>query len=286
MTNLLAIVGPTASGKSDLAMKVAEQLRGEIICADSRTIYRGMNIGTAKPTAADQAKVPHHLLDIIDPDQSYSAAEFKREANRIIREIEARGRLPILCGGTGLYLYAVLYDYQFPAGPDNRLRQRLQKLSIDQLVDELEQIDPEAASSIDLRNPRRVIRAIETAGQPRQQGHLRAGATIVGLWPNPDQLDQNIDQRTQAMLAGGLEREVSNLLEHYGPELEVLRSPGYIEIAELIAGKIDQPEAERLIKLHTRQLAKRQQTWFKRNQDIKWFQEPNEAYAATIGDRL
>lgn len=279
MIKLLAIVGPTASGKSALAMEVAQAFNGEIICADSRTIYRGMNIGTAKPTAADQALVPHHLLDIAWPDQSYTAAEFKLAANRLIAEIQARGRLPILCGGTGLYLYAVLYDYQFPAGPDNELRQRLQKLSIDQLISRLEQVNPEAASSIDLRNPRRVIRAIETDGQPRQQSRLRGGSRLIGLRPDPAQLNRHIEARTKQMVAAGLAAEVKDLIDRFGADLEAFRSPGYAEMIDYLDGRIDLSEAERLIELHTRQLAKRQLTWFKRNQEIEWFEDPDRANA-------
>jgi tRNA dimethylallyltransferase len=207
---LIAIIGPTASGKTALGLDVAERYGGEIICADSRTIYRGMNIGTAKPTAEEQKRVRHHLLDIRNPDETYSAAEFKRDAQATIADIRSRGKLPIIVGGTGLYVWAVLYDYQFPAGASNQLRRQLQTWPIEKLVRRLIEVDPERAGEIDLMNPRRVIRAIETAGQPRSsQAQLLAGSLLVGLNPDMEKLEDRILARVEAMMMNGLIVEVA-----------------------------------------------------------------------------
>lgn len=285
MNRLLAIVGPTASGKSDLAMCVARQFGGEIICADSRTIYCGMDIGTAKPNKADQAEVPHHLLDLINPGETFSAADFKTRAFKAISQIEARGNLPILVGGSGLYTYAVLYDYQFPAGANNHLRQQLQQLSIDQLVERLQALDPETAATIDLKNPRRVVRAIETAGQSKASHKLRPDTVLVGLRPDQAALDVRIANRTEAMIKDGLITETKQLINQYGLDLEALKSPGYLEASQFIAGEIKEGEVKDLINLHTRQLTKRQITWFKRNPDIQWY-ESNEAAGEFISQQL
>ncbi len=283
MTKLVAIVGPTASGKTDLAVKVAQQFDGEIICGDSRTIYRGMDIGTAKPTKEQQDLVPHHMLDIIKPDQTFSAAEFKAAANQAIDDIRSRNKLPILVGGSGLYIYSVIYDYQFPAGPDNELRQQLQSKSIEELVEQLEGVDPRAADEIDLKNPRRVIRAIETAGQPKTKAKLLAGTILIGLRPSDEELSRRIAQRTDKMLADGLEAEVKGLVDKYGPDLEALRSPGYAEVVEVLEAESYDFELPDLIDSHTHQLAKRQMTWFKRNHDTKWFDNTGEAYEYIAG---
>jgi len=278
---LIAIVGPTASGKSSLAMAVARKHGGEIIAADSRTIYRGMDIGTAKPTAADQAEIPHHLLDLVDPDQSYSAAEFKSDAEAEVEAIQSRGRLPVVVGGTGLYIYGLIYDYQFPAGAANDLRDELQKLPLGGLVERLQREDPEAAATIDLQNPRRVIRAIETVGHPRQKAmQLNPKTLLVGLRPLEDQLNKQIVQRTYTMQQMGLASEVIKLIEKYGPETPAFHSPGYAEIIDFLAKRTTLEEAEELINLHTRQLVSRQLTWFKRNPEIQWFATQAEAEAA------
>ena len=278
---IIAIVGPTASGKSSLAMAVARRHGGEIIAADSRTIYRGMDIGTAKPTAAEQAEIPHRLLDVVDPDQAYSAAEFKRAAEAEVAAIQARGHLPLVVGGTGLYVYGLIYDYQFPAGAANELRDELQQKPLDVLVELLRREDPEAASAIDLQNPRRVIRALETVGHPRQKAmQLNPKILLVGLRPDEDQLNKQIVQRAYAMQQIGLTTEVANLIEKYGPETEAFRSPGYAEIIDFLAKRTTLKEAEDLINLHTRQLVRRQLTWFKRNPEIHWFESQAEAEVA------
>lgn len=274
---IIVVVGPTASGKTALGIELAKRYNGEIICADSRTIYRGMNVGTAKPSLEEREGIAHHFLDIIDPDETYSAQQFKAAAEAIIEDIVSRGKLPIIVGGTGLYVYTLLYDYQFPAGGRTELRAELELKPLDELVAILIKLDPELAAEIDLRNSRRVIRAIETAGQPRQKaGELAPNILLMGLRPNASTLDTNIIQRTKRMFQIGLVSEVTDLVEKYGPKLESLRSPGYAEIVEYLAGESDQAMAEELIVLHTRQLVKRQLTWFRRNDEIRWVETADE----------
>lgn len=272
---MIAIVGPTASGKTSLALKIAERYSGEIICADSRTIYKGMDIGTAKPTAKERRGVAHHCLDIIEPNQSYSAAQFKRDAQESIAEIRGRGHLPIMAGGTGLYTYGVIYDYVFPAGPDNELRRELSSMGIDKLRQRLRNADKKAYESIDINNPRRLIRAIETAGVAKsKQSQLPANVLLVGLFPGLDALQPNIKKRTKEMIGQGLEREVMGLVKQFGANLEPFRSIGYQEIIDYINGQNTIEEAEQLINLHSLQLAKRQMAWYKRNREIQWFNDP------------
>ncbi len=269
--DIIAIVGPTASGKTALAIQLAKRYDGEIICADSRTIYRGMDIGTAKPTAAEKQGIPHYFLDIIEPDEQYSAQEFKAAAETRILDIVARGKLPIIVGGTGLYVYSLLYDYTFPAGGRTEDRAAMEARELNDLVEELQQKDPELAKEIDLQNKRRVIRAIETAGQLRKKSEqLKPNILLLGLRPDNDTLDTKITQRTLGMFQIGLVDEVRKIVGEHGAFIESLRSPGYAEIIDFLAGRITLEEAKDLISLHTRQLVKRQLTWFKRNSEIKW----------------
>lgn len=277
---LIAIVGPTASGKTGLALQIAKTTPAEIICADSRTIYVGMDIGTAKPSTKEQGGVPHHLLDILSPDQSYSAAEFKDDASQLIQDISGRSKLPIVVGGTGLYTTALLYDYDFPAGADNQRRKVLEQKDLSELQDELCRRDPEAYKIVDVQNKRRVIRAIETIGQQRfRKNELPKGYLLIGLSPSMDVLEKRIQKRTKQMLEGGLVNEVESLVKKYGKDLEPFQTVGYREVVEYLEGNHTIEQTEQLINIHTRQLAKRQLTWFKRNKDIVWFQNSEQAAA-------
>jgi tRNA dimethylallyltransferase len=275
---LVALVGPTAAGKTELAVALAKQFGGEIICADSRTVYRGMAIGAAKPSVADQSRVPHHLLDIVEPNEPISAAEFKRLAEGKVLEIFERGNVPFLVGGSGLYVHSVLYDYNFPAGPRTAERAALEGLELAELVGRLKKLDPERAREIDLKNKRRVVRALETAGRPRQRRtELPRNCLLLGLKPDAQSLHTKIVRRTRAMFKMGLVAEVERLVNRYGEKLEALRSPGYAEIVRMLRGEITQAQAEELVILHTQQLAKRQMTWFKRNIEIQWLDDSRQA---------
>lgn len=275
---LIAIVGPTASGKSSLGIDIASKYRGEIICADSRTIYKGMNIGTAKPSMTEQKGIPHHCLDILLPDQAYSAAQFKNDAEQLIQDINKRNRLPIIVGGTGLYVYSVMYGYQFPAGADNKLRKQLEAYETENLAKMLKKLDEPAYQQIDIKNPRRLIRAIETVGKPKIKSHqLGGGSMIIGLAPKTDILEKRIAARTKDMIDQGLVAEVQNLKDVYGVETEALQAIGYKEIVDYVAGEISLDKAIELINLHSRQLAKRQMTWFQRNKDIRWVEVEQQA---------
>jgi tRNA dimethylallyltransferase len=270
---LLVIVGETASGKSELALQLAERFNGEIICADSWTVRRGVDIGTAKPSVVDRARVPHHLLDLVGPCQDFTAAVFKRLANQAIKDIASRNKLPILVGGTGLYVDGVLYDYGFlPAG--NRVgRQQLNDLSIEALLERIKEqgIEP---GDVDRRNKRRLIRLLETDGARPGKSQLRSNTLILGLRTDRELLKQRITQRTDAMLAAGLEAEVRGLHEQYGWDCEALKGVGYAQWRGYFEGLQNLAETRQKITKATLDLAKRQRTWFKRNKSIQWFDTP------------
>ena len=278
MSKLVAIVGPTASGKSGLAMEIAKHFHGESICADSRTVYRGLDIGTAKPSRSDQAAMPHHLLDVIDPNETYSAAQFKVAANRLVTEIEDRGHLPILVGGSGLYLYGVLYDYSFTVRRDtNKQRTQLEKLTTEQLIKSLESTNPEASVNIDRTNRRRLIRAIETAGQVKTRSALRPETLIIGLRVDGEHLRQRIKDRVDQMVEAGFVQEAKLVADRYGWENGAMTSIGYRAFRDFIEGRASLEQAKTAFVTGDWQLARRQLTWFKRNPDIEWFENPTLA---------
>src|SRR3989344_1703128 len=264
---IIIILGPTASGKTGLSLKIAKKLGNiEIICADSRTIYRGMDIGTAKPSAQEQAVAPHHLIDILNPDQRYSAAEFQRQAKLLINDIKKRNNIPVIVGGTGLYVFSIIYDYSFPAGPASASRSELESKDIEELKSMLQYLDAEAFSMIDTSNPRRVIRAIETAGMDKpDNSQLIDNVCVLGIQIPLPQLEQRISARTKQMIDTGLVEEVKSLVDQYGQDIEPLQTVGYKEMVDYIMGKQSLNETIELINLHTRQLSKRQMTWFKRS---------------------
>ncbi len=243
---LIVIVGQTASGKSDIAMQLAQQFDGEIICADSRTVYRGMDIGTAKPTSADQAKVPHHLLDVVTPDESFTAADFQRLASRAIDDILSRGKVPFLVGGSGLYVDAVIYDYTF-SGQDGEL-------------------DPD--------NPRH-----RKLGSSPVNNTLRPNLQILGPSLETDELRARIEVRVDTMLNNGFIDEAVRLGRQFGWENE--QHTIYGVVREYVAGKVSLDELKAdLVKRHM-SLAKRQKTWFQRNKSIHWVKSPQEAIKLT-----
>ncbi|HSH31886.1 MAG TPA: tRNA (adenosine(37)-N6)-dimethylallyltransferase MiaA [Candidatus Saccharimonadales bacterium] len=274
-SKLVAIVGPTASGKSDLAMELAQKFNGEIICADSRTIYRYMDIGTAKPSEQEMLQVPHHLLSIAEPDQRFSAAKFKELSLAAITDIAVKGRLPIMVGGTGLYIDSVLYDYQFPGGGSER-RTVSSERSAQKMAEELLAADPEAAQKIDIKNPRRVARALETVGLPRSKSdRLRPNSLVLGLTLNKKVIQRRISDRTEKMLEEGLLAEVKFVGEKFGWDNEALRAPAYRAFKDVILGQKSVEEGAADFVRRDINLAKRQMTWFKRNQDIVWLEASN-----------
>lgn len=278
VAKLVVVVGPTASGKSDLAMELARQFNGEIIAADSRTVYRGLDIGTAKPTREDMMQIPHHLIDIREPGATLSAALFKELALVAIGDIAGRGKLPIMVGGSGLYIDSVIYDYQFPPTADPILRQALEALSIDQLLERLQNLDPEAADSVDKMNRRRVIRAIETAGVPKAMSRqLRANTLVLGMKLNKNELQNRITKRAEFMLSKGLLEEIKNTAQEYGWDCEAMTGPAYRAFRGVVEGTKTQAEGLADFVRGDIMLAKKQMTWFKRNKNIVWLEEPQEA---------
>lgn len=270
---LVVLVGETASGKTELAIKLAQEFDGEIICADSWTVRREANIGTAKPTAEEQALVPHHLLDVAGPDEDFTAAVFKDLANAAIADIASRGKLPIMVGGTGLYIDGVIYDYGFLPEGDRLAREELNVLSNEQLLERIAAAGIELGE-VDVRNKRRLIRLLETNGAQATRKPLRENTLLLGIKTDRDTLEQRITQRTDAMLAAGLEDEVAGLVERYGWDCEALKGISYAQWKDYFLGADSVPEVRQKIMKATLDLAKRQRTWFKRNKSIQWFSTP------------
>jgi tRNA dimethylallyltransferase len=295
---LVAIVGPTASGKSALALRLARARRAEIVSCDSLQVYRGLDIGSAKPTAEERAEVRHHLVDVADPAEAFSAAAYSRLARAALGEIAARGRLPIVAGGTGLYLRALLRGLFEGPSRDEALRLRLsglaERFGDARLHRLLRRVDPEAAARIRPRDRVRVVRALEVyraTGGPiseRQRGGgepLRGfRVLVVGLEPDRAALREAVLARTRAMLARGLIDEVRGLLGRgFGPELRPLRAIGYRQAVAVVRGEMTLAEAERAIVAETMRFAKRQRTWFRHQQpDVVWFARADEALAAIL----
>ncbi len=269
---LIAIVGETASGKSALAVEIAKQFDGEIICADSRTVYSEFDIGSAKPSNLERAEVPHHLLDIADPSGTFTAGVFQQIAQTTISAIAARGKLPILVGGTGLYIDSVLYSYEFPEPPSPELRAELAVMGLDELLERAKQ-QGIVTDGIDTHNKRRVVRLLENGGvQPAKQP-LRPNTLLLGLTVPREVLRARVEKRVDDMLAAGLEFEVQKLAKQYGWDAEPMKGIGYREWHGYFAGTQNLDETRAQIVAATMGLAKRQRTWFKRNSSIQWLND-------------
>jgi tRNA dimethylallyltransferase len=276
-------------GKTELAIRLAERLNGEIVSADSRLFYRGMDIGTAKPSPAEQARAPHHLIDVANPDETWSLAMFQQAAQAAIADIHARGKLPLLVGGTGQYVRAVTQGWLPPeVKPDERLRSELENLKEERgaewLYKKLTMLDPEAAEKMDLRNVRRTIRALEvilTTGRKfsEQRGQSDSPYTLltVGLKRPRPELYARIDERIEAMFAGGLLDEVRALLEKdYSPELPSMSGIGYRECCQVLSGLLNEEQAKVEMRRATRVFVRRQGNWFKESDpQIHWFEAGN-----------
>lgn len=276
MPPLLVVVGETGAGKSVLAMELAEQFNGELICADSWTVYKGFDIGTAKPTVEECAKVPHHLLDVAEPAEGFSAVLFQKLAKHAITDISARGKLPIMVGGTGLYIDSVLFDYSFLPPSDPELRGELNSLHLAQVQQRATQMGLDT-TGIDLQNKRRLIRLIENNGQRPKKQALRKNTLVFGIATDRERLRERIAKRVDSMVAQGLENEVRALTEQYGWNVEPMKGIGYGEWREYFDGSRDMVETRRRIIQATMDLAKRQRTWFKRNSSIQWVQDRSNA---------
>jgi len=279
---LVVICGPTATGKTTAAVELAERIGGEIIAADSRTIYKEMDIGTAKPTPALQARVRHHLIDIARPDEVVTVATYRRLALAAMGEILTRGRVALLVGGTGLYIRAITDGLTIPeVAPDWSLRERLERLERDApgtLHARLQAVDPTSASRIHPRNVRRLIRALEVyehTGRPiselQRTANLARPVVLVGLTMDRTELNRRIETRVDVQIAAGLVEEVRRLLDAgYAHDLPAMQGLGYKEIIAYIDGRISLEEATRILKRNTRRFAKRQLTWFRQDSRIRW----------------
>lgn len=278
---VIVIVGQTASGKTAASIKIAQKIGGEIICADSRTVYKGMDIGTAKPTKAEQSLVPHHLLDIIEPDQMFTVADFKQLAQKSIQDIFSRQKLPILVGGSGLYIDSVLYNFQFTKQADLELRQQLEQMNDEQLTTLLhtKNID---LTTLNTKNRRHVIRAIERGTNPPINSDIRQNTLIVGLKLSRQILEERVTRRVDQMFREGFLEEVDSLVKKYGDASEVLKAPGYKAALRYRAGEIDIDQAKVEFIKADLQLAKRQNTWFKRNKSIQWFEDSELLVAKAV----
>ncbi|MDR3071956.1 MAG: tRNA (adenosine(37)-N6)-dimethylallyltransferase MiaA [Clostridiales Family XIII bacterium] len=280
----ILIVGPTAVGKSEFALEVAEKFDGEIVSADSMQIYRGLRIGTAKPTEDERARVPHHLVDFVDPSKAFSVAEYRACAEKSIQEIRSRGKLPIIAGGTGLYVHSLLYEMDFSgAGEDTALREKYESIAAafgkEHLHALLREKDSEAAESVHPNNTKRVIRALERVENLREDDGFREfgrawnrsellNPVILYLLRDREELYRRIEARVDVFLTMGLEAEVRALLDSGLSRANIaMLGIGYKELTGFFEGAYDFEEAVRLIKRNSRRFAKRQMTWFGRYED-------------------
>jgi tRNA dimethylallyltransferase len=294
---LLAIVGPTATGKTEVGILLAEGLGGEIVSADSMQVYRGLDIGTAKPSPEQRARLPHHLVDIIDPDEPFSVADYRARADQALADIWGRGRQAIVVGGSGLYVRAIIDEMDFLVPPDPDLRRRLTEeartLGLRALHERLAELDPQAAERIHPNDGKRIIRALEVGTRLAAEARLavaararrpasslqpvdrrrrpRYNSSQFGLTLSRPELYRRIEVRVDGMVAQGLVEEVSNLVARgYSEGLVSMKGLGYAQIAEHLRGEVSLEEAVAKLKRDTRRFAKRQLTWFRADPRIEW----------------
>lgn len=272
---LVVIVGPTASGKSAIAMDLAKKYNGEIICADSRTVYRFMDIGTAKPTQHEQTKVKHHLLDIKDPNELMTVVEFKTLCKNTIKDIQSRGKVPFVVGGSGMYIDAVLFNYQFR--PDVQ-RIDLSGMSYEDKMTKASELYPESGTSIDMKNERRLDQLLQFGpAKTSDRETIKIECKIIGIAIEKLLLKQKIESRTIQMLNNGFVQETRNIINKFGRDCPGLNTIGYKQCVEYIDGKIIVGDLIIAINKATLDYAKRQMTWFKRNGAIMWVSSHSEA---------
>jgi tRNA dimethylallyltransferase len=293
------LVGPTASGKSGVALALAERLGGEIISVDSMQVYRGLDIGTAKPSAIERARVPHHLIDVVELNAPFDAAKFVELARLAEADIHARGRVPIFCGGTGLYLKAYLEGLGEAPPSDAAVRQELEATPLEVLLRELQRHDPVTYERIDRQNPRRVVRALEVirlTGQPfsAQRAEWQPlstlnsqPSTILGLQRANADLHARIHARVDEMFTRGLVEETRTLLERGLEQNQTaMQAIGYRQVVEHLRGERSLTETIELVKIKTRQYAKRQMTWFRRQLSVQWISVDAHADAGLLADQI
>jgi tRNA dimethylallyltransferase len=296
----LLLAGPTAVGKSDVALLLAERLNGEIVSVDSMQVYRGLDIGTAKPTAAEQARVRHHLINIADLNELFDAARFVALATEAVRDIQSRGKLPVLCGGTGLYFKAFLEGLGEAPPTDPALRAELEAAPLDDLLRELAERDAVTFERIDRQNPRRVIRALEVirlTGRPfsaqratwteRTSSHVQPLPRFFALSRPSEDLRLRVDARVDQMFARGLVAETEHLLRHgLAENRTAMQAIGYRQVVEHLRGERSLAETIVLVKQRTRQFAKRQMTWFRRQLPVRWMEVETNETAEAIASKV
>ncbi|MDM8516638.1 tRNA (adenosine(37)-N6)-dimethylallyltransferase MiaA [Desulfobacterales bacterium HSG16] len=290
LIKIVVICGPTGIGKTGIAMNLAETFNGRIVSADSVQIYRHMDIGTAKASVPEQARVPHYMIDIIAPDTSFDAARYATDADKCIHNLAEKKILPIVAGGTGLYIKALIHGIFKDQSADLqvrcRLKQEAENLGGKFLFQRLEKIDPETAGRIHINDTYRIVRALETyevTGVPLSEYHKnhrfdekRFDAVKIGLQMDRNLLYERIERRVDLMIEAGLVDEVKNLVKMgYGPDLKSMQSIGYRQMLDYINGNMEWDEAVRILKRDTRRYAKRQFTWFRKDKEINWF-EPDQ----------
>lgn len=314
MAAVISILGPTTVGKTKIAIELAKNLDGEIISADSMQVYCGINIGTAKPTLKERQGIPHHLIDIRNPDEEWTVSDFVKQTNQLANEITKKGKIPIIVGGTGLYLWALFEGFSFPIVPaDKELRKRLEKEPLPTLYARLSSVDPLAAEKIHPNDKKRIIRALEVyelTGTPISElqqklrepeikisvpskskarinsrfanigtANLFAGSKLIGLNLPREKLYKRIEERVDNMIAKGLIEEVKGLLtKGYSKDLPSFQALGYKEVIEYLDGEWTKEQMVSELKKRTRHFARRQMTWFKRFKDVKWFEQPVDTH--------
>ena len=285
---IIAITGPSASGKTKLSIELAKQLDGEIISVDSRQIYKELDIGSAKPTLEEQEGIPHYLMDIIDLNQEYTVANFCDDANIKIKKIINKGKVPVLVGGTGLYFRVLLQDFDLPrVEPNKELREELEQKSSEELFSLLKEKDPDIAEKIHFNNKVKIIRALEvclTLGIPMSKAQKKKESEYNVLWfglnaQNREFLYERINKRVDIMFEQGLIDEAKKLFDKYGENKILLGTIGYQELFPYLKGETDFETASNLLKQNTRRYAKRQISWFNANKDIHWFDIEKESLA-------
>ena len=276
---VVAVVGATASGKTAYAVELAKQINGEIISADSRLVYKGMNIGTAKPVLDEMQGIPHYMIDIVEPDINYSAGLYAKEAKKHVNDILSRGKIPIVAGGTGLYFRILLENYDLPdVEPDYKLREELAKLSFDELYGMLAKLDKNAVTKIERNDKKKIIRYIEIVkltGLPISKAcgkndNNEFDIEWIGLNFPREELYERINKRVDLMIEQGLVEETKYLLKKYGRIPNIVDTIGYKEIISYLDGELTLDEAKNKLKQNTRNYAKRQLTWFRKNENINW----------------